>query len=510
MVIAFDDRPHVMTSFTSDKHQLLRAIEAIEPSDGGSALEEAITVARAFAQPADNANERSAVAAADLELFSDGKIVDIADILTNPDEVFYHRIGESEDNVAIVAMEARRSYRKMQEVSVFATLVNYGPKPARCDVQLSLDGDIRSVRTVTVPPRGNDEKSELKQISLSFELIHGGAGVVGVRQMRPDGLAADDVAWAVLPPPKKLAVLLVTRGDWGLQTGLKSCSLRELKIVTPEEFAAMDHASMTIEQPYDVIVLDGVAPAQLPRCRYLVFGPPPKASGVGLTGALGPQAVVDWRERHPVMQHLNLANVVVSKAHKLDVPRDGVLLAEFGDGPAIALVNRSGSTFILAAFDAMNSNWPWKVSFVMFCQNAVNYLGMEIAQGEQRALKVGDAITIRADAAAGKAAVTGPNDLKTDVTIDPSGTVRFPGTERVGVYTVAVPGRPDELFAVNLLNAAESDIAALDQVEVSGQAVEASQSVVRRTAQEVWPWLVVAALVLACVEWVVYNSKVRL
>jgi len=61
MVIAFDDHAKVMCNFTSDKHQLRSAVEAITGGDGGSSLAEAVTVARAFAQsPGTEANNRSA------------------------------------------------------------------------------------------------------------------------------------------------------------------------------------------------------------------------------------------------------------------------------------------------------------------------------------------------------------------------------------------------------------------------------------------------------------------
>ena len=50
MVIAFDNRPKVMCSFTSNKRQLIAAIDLITASDGRSFLSEAVTVAKAFAQ----------------------------------------------------------------------------------------------------------------------------------------------------------------------------------------------------------------------------------------------------------------------------------------------------------------------------------------------------------------------------------------------------------------------------------------------------------------------------
>ena len=114
-----------MCNFTSDKAQLRAALEAVEPTDGASYLSEAITVARAFAQSAGvEENNRTAATAAQLELFSDGRITDLSQIGVQPGELAFHCIGTSSDNVAVVAMQARRSYEKADEVHIFAGLAN--------------------------------------------------------------------------------------------------------------------------------------------------------------------------------------------------------------------------------------------------------------------------------------------------------------------------------------------------------------------------------------------------
>ncbi len=508
MVIAFADRAKVMSNFTSSKAQLARAIDAIEPTDGGSSLAEAVTVARAFAQPAD-APEAGA-GAAELDLFSDGRIGDLPQILVNPDEVFFHSIGQATDNVALVAMEARRSYRQADEVTVFATLANYGDRPVSCDVQLTVDADVRAVRRAEVPGRSRGERSAPGRVSVTFNLRHGGAGVVGLQQLRRDALASDDAAWAVLPPPKRLRVLLVSSGNFPLQSALQACPLRELKVLSPGEFDALDHADLSARQPYDVIVLDAHAPEKLPRCRYVVFGRPPKLSGAEPAGPLGPEVLVDWRGRHPVLHHLNLSNLLVAKAIKLKLPRDAVVLAEFGASPAMGLLSRGGSVFLLVGFDVMQTNWPFEPSFVMFCYNAVHFLGMEMAQQQQRSLKPGQTIVVRARPSDRSLQLTGPHGLQADVPCDATGTARFAATRRAGLYTLEVPGRAPERFAVNLLDAPESDIAPVHEVNVSGQKVSAESKAVRRSSEELWPLLVLAVLALACVEWLVYNLKLRL
>jgi len=398
-------------------------------------------------------------------------------------------------------------------VNVFASLANYGPAPVDCEVQLSISGNVRAIRPAHIParhPAEGDRAGRPGKVSFAFTLSHATGGVVEVRQLTPDALAADDAAWEVLPPPRSMAVLLVTRGNLALRTALASCPVAKLDVRSPGEFDKMDHEALEVQQSYDVIVLDAHAPAKLPRGRYLVFGRPPPAAGVKVSGKRTNQVAVDWRTRHPVLNHVNLSNLFASSAWKLDPPRDAVVLAEFNDTPALALVRRQGSVFLLASFDVTDSNWPFEPGFVIFCYNAIGFLGLEVAQDQRASLRTGQAIVVKGAADGEPATVTGPGDDRREVTPDASGLYRCPAANRAGIYRFALPGREDRHFAVNLLDEAESDIQPQRQMTLAGENVEAQAGPVRQSNVELWPYLVLLALLLVCVEWAVYNSKVRL
>ena len=84
------------------------------------------------------------------------------------------------------------------------------------------------------------------------------AGVVKVEHMarENDKLDADNAASVVVPPPKNLAVLLVTEGNFFLELAMKSLNLQDPKQVIP--------AAYEQEKPekYDVIIFpSGVGPA---------------------------------------------------------------------------------------------------------------------------------------------------------------------------------------------------------------------------------------------------------
>jgi len=514
MVIAFDGHAKVMCNFTSDKRQLMAAVDAIEAGDGVSRLSEAVTVARAFAQaPGVEGNIRSAEEPAQLVLFSDGRIGDLSAIVVASGELVFHQIGESQDNVAITTMNARRSYEQPEQVEVFASLANYGTKAVTQDVQLAINGNVHAVRSVTIPAGQagtGDEPSQPGGVAVNFSLSHGQAGVLEVRQLGADALACDDAAWSILEPPKRLSVLLVTNGNPVLESALQACPIAKLDPCTPAGFDALDPALFAVRQPYDVIVLDNHVPAHLPQCRYLVLGPPPNGIDVNCPGELENQVIVDWRSQHPVLQYVNLTNLFAAKSRQLELPRDAEVLAEFNESPALALLRREGSVYLLVGFDVLQSNWPFEPSFVLFCYNALSYLGTQAGSSRQYELAVGAPISIENVPADSLMTLTRPDSSKVELKPGPGGTVRFPGTHRVGLYTVEAPGQPVRLYAVNLLDAEESRIEPEKKIEFSRVTVAAEEQAVQRANVPLWPLLVLAALVLVCLEWLAYNLKVRI
>ena len=519
MVIAFDSHAKVMCNFTADKQQLIGAIEAIGPGDDISSLAEPIVVARAFAQsPGVEAVGLSAEDPAQLILFSDGQIRDLDQIVVSSDELIFHCIGQSQQNVAITAMQARRSYENPEEVDVFATVANYGDAAISRDVQLSINNNVRAVKSVTVPGKRNNggtpDANRPGRVAVDFSLSYAEAGVLEVRQLPGSGaqdyLSCDDAAWAILSPPKKLSVLLVTNGNAVLKSALQACSLAELELQTPVQFDAMDHVALGIEQPYDFIVLDNHAPATLPKCRYLVFGRPPDGIDVSVSRQIENQVLVDWRTKHPVLKHVNLTNLFAAKCYEMALPRDAEILAEFNETAALAIVRRNGSVFLLAGFDVLQSNWPFEPGFVLFCYNAASYLGTQVGRNQQSNLRVGEPIVVDGLDPETVGKIDGPGVSGEQVASSAAGSIRFPGTARVGPYSLSIQDQPARLFAVNLLDPQESDVEPRRQIVLSGQPVQAAEHAISRSNLPLWPFLVGLALILVCVEWLVYTRKVRI
>ncbi|MGA3067894.1 MAG: VWA domain-containing protein, partial [Tepidisphaeraceae bacterium] len=236
MVIAFDDSAQTIEPFTSDIPALVNAIDSIQPNDRPTRLDSAYRLADAQAAFTSGYSARNRQPP-DVYLFSDGRAQD-ADKATIDGILHYEQIGTpTAANIAIVAMNAKRDYQIPTHVQVFARLANFGPDPvAGVQVQLSVDGMVRSVASVNLLPERFTDDQRTAAIAAGFsprdsiefpELDLTGSAIVKVDQLNTenDCLSSDDSAIVVVPPPRILAVLLVTDGNFFLERGLESQKL---------------------------------------------------------------------------------------------------------------------------------------------------------------------------------------------------------------------------------------------------------------------------------------------
>jgi hypothetical protein len=174
----------------------------------------------------------------------------------------------------------------------------------------------------------------------------------------------------------------------------------------------------------------------------------------------------------------------------------------------LSRITHEGRHCVVVGFSIENSTWWMKPSFPVFVYNAMRYLGDAELLADQEPPRPGDPLRMTLPAGTTNAVVHRPDGGKADVFPDSTQTARFAGTRTVGVYRVepGVEGR--DRFAVNLLDAAESNIVPRD-FKVGGQTVEIGQKI-RLQTPEIWRWFVGAALVFVLLEWYIYNRRVMI
>ncbi len=516
MIIAFAAEPQVVCPFVSNPHELRRAIDSIQPTDGQTKIAEAIRIARAFATPTDpDTMGRSSVAPARLVLFSDGHIADSDKVTLRRDEMTVFKIGESSRNVAITAFQARRSFDDPDQVSVFVGLSNYQPKAADTTVQLLLNRKTAGAQRVNIPPGktavGNP-KTDPGQTGVTFTLNAPEGGIIEVRQVlaQPDDLAVDNSAYAVLEPPERFSVLLVGPGNLVLEEALRSLPLARLDLMSPDDFSQIDTRKFETEKTFNVVVLDRCTPKALPRSAYLVFGPPPPIPGLSADGPHEDQFIIDWRPNHPALRFVNFENVYARNWWKYTLPSDAYILAESDRGSALAMIQRQGISCLTVNFDVLGSNWPFRPGFVIFLYNAIRLLGNPAAEQSAGSLAIDSSLNFRLPPDTFEARIVRPDGTSVRRQADPGGFLRYAPLDRVGIYRVQPAGKTEKSFAVNLLDTAESDIAPASNVAFSGERVSTQKAGIVPQNEELRPFFLIVALVILCLEWFIYNKKVQI
>jgi hypothetical protein len=456
-------------------------------------------------------------------VYSDGRIADAAE-LSIRGELKYDKIGSADaNNVAIVAMNAKRNYERPTEVQIFARLANFGPQPANADVQLTVNGEIRTLAGTKLAPERWSEAEKQKfaaRDSVEFNIEMTTAGVVKVEQMNKekDAILADDAAVVVVPPPKNLAVLLVSEGNFFLELAMKSLNLQDPQQMLPAVFETQK------PDKFDVILFDRYQPKFLPPAgNFVYFGAAPPDSKIkGDPPMYIPRAqdqkkvvgIIDWKRDHPILRHLALGNHGFADPIKLTVPPEAEVLMEGPGGPLMVLYRDRMSTHFVMAFDIIDSTWPLKPSFPVFMHNMMQFLAVGSEMDVRPHFEPGAtpriqrALLQKSAPGATNLTVTGPG-MKRAVAIPETGDVALPALDRAGVYTVEPPIPPFDQVAVNLLDFNESNVVPVDQPP--GGIGETIASGAGKSRLELWWWIVACcALPLLLIEWWVYTRRVHL
>lgn len=308
--------------------------------------------------------------------------------------------GAREGNVAIVRVDVRRTggpgSEEADRVEVGVVLAAYG-NPAegrtryvtlrRIDRPTALDA-----RQVDLGPAAKD--GGRASATLSFTPAADGSdelATLAIELSPTDALALDDAAQVVVPPPRRMPVVLASLGVGGaawLAKALKADPEVALTQTAPERLNA------TAVEAWSLIVASDFCPQAAPGGGdILVVNPPPgrcagRAIGAAVTGAELPP-ITSWSPSDPRLRYVDLDGLrlgrVVPIAPLPEGERAPAIDAKGGAaalGPA-ALVRAEGlaivadassldRTVTLWGFDPADGDLARKASFVLLVRDAVD------------------------------------------------------------------------------------------------------------------------------------------
>jgi hypothetical protein len=390
---------------------------------------------------------------------------------------FAHRLSvfEPAENVAITAFEVRPVPANPLGYEAWLEVRNYGKA---AEVNLSISGSAKDNITRNLRLRANDTFKEL------FDLTGFQGGTVTARiDTKNDALPVDNVAFAYLPVKRRTKTLLVTRGNNYLETLLKVNRYVDLQTTTPENYR---------EAPdIDAYVFDRFAPPTAPSKPALIVG----AAAVDWLrkpqGEVRKPSITTWADDHPLMQYVPVHDISIERAARIDASNLTVIAAS-NETPLIVASEKP--RWVLLTFDLNNSDFALQTGFPVFVENVLAWFNRE-----QLAVRrpPGDVEIPLANAeirAADGTTVTASTQL---------GSTVFHANEP-GLY-MASAGDTRLPIAVNVTNP--------DLSNVNRSAFKEDAAPVQTTSwlhQELWVYMVLAALLLISVEWFTYHRRITL
>jgi hypothetical protein len=356
-----------------------------------------------------------------------------------------------------------------------------------------------------------------------------------------DDFALDDVAWLVVGMVRKAKVLIVTPGNVVLDAFFHQEAMKKVATVStlePAELTKDAYLNAARSGQYDLVIFDRCAPEKeedMPAANTTFIDRPPPPWERGIKVLKNPYLVVSKKD-HPLLRQITtLWDVGVSEAFRFHptenlspagktayfdaeqkpikpLPPLTRLLETTADQPMMITLTRGSFTDLVLTFPLIDdkgglaTNWPLQLSFPLFMRNLLYVLGNVVESDRERTVQPGEPMLLRPEADIKSLTITPPKGSPVKLDRGNRPEFIFAGTDQVGMYKVVRDDGQGRHFAVNLLDANESNIEPRTDIKIGSDEVAAGQE--RRQPREMWKWLALGALVLLLVEWYIYNRRI--
>lgn len=419
------------------------------------------------------------------------------------------RVGTPVDNVAIVRVDVRSGedpLRDREEVQAFLVVANFGRAAREVFVTMKQRGasDTLASRKVVVGP------GERLPVVLTFAPTPGDRGSGLVFELSPrDALEVDDVAYARVPPGRRLEVVLAAAREpspW-LERVLAADPDAEVRSGTlPAALAGVGDESF--------VVVEGACPAELPGQDVWIVDPPEgECFGAKVGEAVVRPELTSWEETDPRMRFLSLADVFVAKARALTPASKRQSLLRSATATLACDASTASRHVTLLGFDVAETDWPYKASFVVFARNLLDLARQHRSSTGSGSASTGSALRLPVPLGVREAAVLVPGEPEREPARVGArdGVVVVPEASRAGFYLASwqAPTAGSVLVPVNLASSAESDLGRSVE-SASGAARVVSTSEAAAAPREHATWLALVALGFVLVDVWYFTRRPRI
>jgi hypothetical protein len=464
-VVEASTHPRVLVAFARDRELVAEAIGSLRAGGGRADLSTAIRLARGLATPDRPTN---------VLIFSDGGDGPLPEEPVAGAEMV--RFDDFGPNLAISAWSLEPS--TAGTTRAFLNISNFGAEDRSVQAEVSVNGLTAGLLELDVAALGSAR--------LTTPVDAGPGDLVSVRlRDNQDALPMDDGASLIVGSGPEKFVAMAGEGSPFLEALVD----------------AVPGFTTEGEGEGDIAIVDGGPLPEIERPTWLI-APESVPEGVIVSELAGNLAVTYQRPGEPILDSVDLSEMVVGEAHVVAAPR-WLALVRSGDVPLILLGDVNGHRVAYFTFDLTRSNLPVQVGFPILGARILEWLGGTSA-GSVSTDRAGVSIPISAPAGTA-ARVTMPDGSVRNLT---EAAVEFADTAQPGVYRVEYVGEDDQVLpgaTVVRTFVPDESAGASRAILTSGRVTEAEEASTR--LREWAPWVIAVALLLMAIEWWVGHQR---
>lgn len=562
-IVLAGESPEVVASLTGHSPTLHEALRRIDFSDGPTFVQPAIELARKLigshprgqilvltdgcVDDADAQTQKSeAPLAADRLPLPEAKNDSTISKETPPTrktDTEYRLFATSASNIGISEFQVRRSLTDPLGYETLVAVKNASSMAISCRLELTLDEIPIDVLPIKLQPE------ELWTQTLEKTSLEGGVVRAEITQIKPDGpeqpkstlsdqanvenssedetakpaenddeflidgLEVDNRACAILPARRIQKALIVTAGNLFLEKVFEANPLVDVRVVSEFPATWPDDA---------LIILHGRIPKLLPKGNVFVIDPIGNCEFWEAGERLENPLITEQDTESPLMRHFRLDNIVVPEARELVFTKSPQVLASTVTGvPIFAVVPRAEGKCLVLTVSLDSSDLAFRTAFPIMISNALGWFS-EMTGDLVQSVNSGSVARVPLTSAAnGPLQLVSPTKKSIEVTPvpvpdDPSDavTVTTGPLNEAGLWTLTTVKREGEMsvendkteaaVAVNLASDKESDLRPRASISA---AADSGQEVSRWLSRPLWIYLTIVAMILTCVEWVLYQRR---
>ena len=473
MVIEAGIQPRVLAPMGADLGRAVEAIEGSSARDLPNRVVDALRTARALVGDDPRA---------EIHVFTDGAF---AEPPTDTDpRIHWIGVGRSDNNAGITHLAVRKTYQGAGGYEALLSVANYSAQPRSLAFSVKVDDQTIAERELKLGPHLH------RTLILPFH--NTGAARVTARLRVDDDLDADNMAYAIVPPPNKILVTLVSEGNLFLEKVLRADPEIALELKRPGQYqGGMGNA--------DVVILDSITPEKVGPGRFIFVNIVPPDVPIDILGTMDKPQVSDWDRLHPVMRHVDFSKVAIESAMRIRplVPGRPLVEAAIG-GPLVYSIEEPARKAILIGFDLFKADLPLRVAFPLLIGNGLRWLHQGDIDQQTGQIASGQPLLAPVPLGVETVSITTPSG-RTVSQRAANGSVSYTDTGEVGIYTLS-GGKAEMLIAANLMDGEESDIAP----RPLPPGTDSVSSRLAPVEQEFWKALVALALLVLLMEGFLY------